>query len=58
MESLQRDTDLSLAVLSHAIQPLTTDKGILTQDPDGGELPYTRLSKMHTCMPIETLGNA
>ncbi|XP_063047038.1 cullin-9 isoform X2 [Engraulis encrasicolus] len=38
MESLQGDTDLSLAVLSHAIQPLTTDKGILTQDPDGGVL--------------------
>ncbi|KAL2083032.1 hypothetical protein ACEWY4_020805 [Coilia grayii] len=38
MEALQSDTGLSMAVLAHAIQPLTGDKGILTQDPDGGAL--------------------
>ena len=37
METLQKDTGLTMAVIAHALQPLTGDKGILTQDPEKGE---------------------
>ncbi|XP_031435313.1 cullin-9 isoform X2 [Clupea harengus] len=38
METLQKDTGLTMAVIAHALQPLTGDKGILTQDPEKGVL--------------------
>ncbi|XP_062376199.1 cullin-9 isoform X1 [Sardina pilchardus] len=38
VEALQRDTGLSAAVLAHALEPLTGDKGILMQDPAKGDL--------------------
>ncbi|XP_041922384.1 cullin-9 isoform X3 [Alosa sapidissima] len=38
VDVLQKDTGLSTAVLAHALEPLTGDKGILMQDPAKGEL--------------------
>ncbi|XP_076831652.1 cullin-9 isoform X2 [Brachyhypopomus gauderio] len=37
LEGLQEATGLSPAVLAHALRPLTSEKGVLTQEPVNGE---------------------